>query len=210
MAGVPILQFLENLGLIQLGASHEFIVPGRVVTNKVARPIAYLRNLLEGTNDEWPTTLIDGSLPDHVVWESDLRGKSSLKIPGIVNIGGGLEKAVKGTFSISQVHARVYDKNRRDLEEANLKVQVEKWRMEPESRQLYKQVKGRIAVQSTWYAAELTLDLEAPRGIDMSAEVPVKKIKVAGEGRFEWTSKTSLKINGSDKVPFAIQGWKIK
>jgi hypothetical protein len=205
MAGVPMLQFLNQYGLIQLGASHELIVPGRIVTKKVARPVAYLKNLLEGTSDEWPTRLIRATLPDQLVWDSDLTGKASLKIPGIITIGGGLRRAAKGRFSVSQVHARVF--SLLELDEVNLRVRVEQWRRNPRAKPLYKRVKGKTVVQSTWYASELTLHLEAPREIDMSAKVPVKKITVAGEGEFKWTSKTTLKIKGNDKVPFAIQGW---
>ena len=183
MASVPMLQFLNQYGLIQLGASHELIVPGRIVTKKVARPVAYLKNLLEGTSDEWPTKLIKATLPDQVVWDIDLRGKASLKIPGIITIGGGLRRAAKGTFSVSQVHARVF--SLLELDEVNLRVRVEEWRGNPEAKRLYRQVRGKIVVQSTWYASELTLDLEAPRELDMSAEVPIKNITVAGEGEFK-------------------------
>jgi hypothetical protein len=207
---VPILQFLRQYGLIQLGASYELIVPGRIVTPKVARPIAYLKNLFEGTNDEWPTELIDANLPYQVVWENDLAGKVSLKIPGIITIGGGLKNAAKGTFSVSQVHARVFDRQRQDLQEMNLCVRLDEWRKRPSAKNLYKRVRRRLVVQSTWYTSELTLELEAPGGVDMSAEVPVNQIKVSGEGKFEWTSKTALNVKGNDKVPFAIQGWKIK
>ncbi|OGN93485.1 MAG: hypothetical protein A2Z75_00665 [Chloroflexi bacterium RBG_13_50_10] len=207
---VPVLQFLSKYGLIQLGASHELIVPGAVVTPKVAKRIAYLKDLLEGTNDEWPTELIEAKIPDEVVWENDLKGKVSLRIPGIITIGGGLKNATKGTFSVSEVHTRVFDKRRHDLQELNLCVKADKWRKEPGAKPLYKHVRHKLVVQSTWYASELTLDLKAPGGVDLSAEVPVHQIKVAGEGQSEWTSKTTLKIKGNDKVPFAIQAWEIK
>jgi len=210
MSKVPMLQFLRNYGLIQLGASNETIVPGRIVTRKTAKPIAYLKNLLEGTLDEWPTQSVNANLPFRVVWDNDLTGKSSLKIPGILTVGGGLKRAAKGTFKISQVHSCVYDKQRMDLDEVRLQVRVNEWRKDPKSKPLYKRIKGKLVVQSTWYASEFTLELDAPSGIDLSAEVPVKKIAVDGGGEFKWTTKTTLKVKGSDRVPFAIQGWIIQ
>ena len=51
------------------------------------------------------------------------------------------------------------------------------------------------------------MELEAAGEIDVSAEVPIKKIMVAGQGELKWTSKATLKVRGNGKVPSAIQGW---
>ncbi len=209
MSGIPMFQFLKEYGLIQLGASSEMIVPGRVVTRKIARPIAYLKNLLEGTQDEWPTMSINADLPYQVVWDNDLTGKTSLKIPGVLSVAGGLKKVAKGTFTISKVRSCVFDRKRMDLDEVRLQLRVDQWCRDPKMKPLYRRVKGHIVVQSTWYASEFSLELEAPHGVDLSVSVPVKKITVDGGGEIKWTNKTTLKVRGSGRVPFAIQGWVI-
>lgn len=209
MANVPMMQFLGEYGLVQLGASSEMIVPGRVIARKAGRPIAYLKNVLEGTQDEWPTLLVNANLPYQVVWDNDLTGRSSLRIPGILTVAGGLAKAARGTFTISQVHSCVFDRKRMDLDEVRLQLRVDEWCKDPKAKPLYRRIRGQMVVQSTWYASEFTLELEAPGGVDLSATVPVKKITVDGGGEVKWTSKTTLKVKGSDKVPFAIQGWVI-
>jgi len=209
MSNVPMLQFLKEYGLIQLGASSEMIVPGRVVTRKIARPIAYLKNLLECTQDEWPTMSVNANLPYQVVWDNDLTGKSSLRVPGILTVAGGLRKAARGTFTISKVHSCVFDKKRMDLDEVRLQLRVDEWGRNPDVKPLFRRIRGQMVVQSTWFASEFTLELEAPHGVDMSVAVPVKKITVDGGGEIKWTDKTTLNVKGSDRVPFAIQGWVI-
>ena len=84
------------------------------------------------------------------------------------------------------------------------------WKKSPGNKQLFQKLKGKVVIQSAWYASELTLALAAARGVDLSVEVPVDKILVAGTGTVNWSGKTTLKITGNDKVPFAIQGWEIK
>jgi hypothetical protein len=209
MSNVPMFQFLKEYGLILLGASSEMIVPGRIVTRRMARPIAYLKNLLEGTQDEWPTMSINADLPYQVVWDNDLTGKTSLKVPGILTVTGGLKQAAKGTFTISAVRSSVFDKKRMDLDEVRLQIRVAEWGKNPKTKPLYKRVKGHVVAQSTWFASEFTLELEAPKGVDLSATVPVEKITVDGGGEIQWTNKTTLKVKGNERVPFAIQGWVI-
>ena len=94
-----------------------------------------------------------------------------------------------------------------DLDEVRLQLRVDEWCKDPKVKLLYRRIRGQMVVQSTWYASEFTLELEAPHDVDLSAAVPVKNITVGGGGVIKWTNKTTLSVKGSDRVPFAIQGW---
>jgi hypothetical protein len=203
-------QFLRGYDrLVLVGASHEYILPGIIISKTRAQLVAKLEYLLDGTNDKWLTKLIEADLPDEVIWDNNLKGKSSLKIPGIVNISGGLTKADKGTVTIGKVHSRQFDINRPDLMELSLRERIKKWRKSsPEAKRMYRRIKGKRLICASWYATEIVLKLEAPRAVDLQAEIKAK-IQADGGGQVEWVDKTSLKIAGNDKVPFAIQYWEI-
>jgi len=209
MTGLEMSQFLKEYGLILVGASNETIVPGAILDpDRGYARIAYLKNQLEGTNDEWRTQMVEGHVSDNVVWDRSLKGKASLKIEGLIGIGGGLGKADKGTFSISTVKTRVFVDQ--GLEEIPLRARVQTWSQDPNSKVAYKLIHHKSVVQSTWYASEFTLEFDTARNVDVSADVKkISNVPVVAGGSAEWEGKNRLKVTGNDRVPFAIRAWKI-
>jgi hypothetical protein len=207
MANVPMPQVLRRWGLLLLGASSEEIVPGVVLDRRTFQRIAYLKNLLEGSEDLWPTQLIDGHIPDVVQWERSLRGRASLVIPGVIAIRGGLGPATGGRFSISQVATRVL--RSQYLDDVRLQVRLEEWAQERSNRRYHRRIRRNLFVESTWYAQEYTLELLGTRGADLEAEV-AENINVGAGASAEWASGTTVRVTGNTRVPFAVRRWVIR
>ncbi|MBM3473115.1 MAG: hypothetical protein FJX75_07615 [Armatimonadetes bacterium] len=206
MASLPMQQVLRKYGLRLLPISDEGVVPGIVCARKRLQPKASLEQILEGKTGVWPTRLVQGLIVDNVVWEKSLSGKGSLNIPGIIDIGGGLSGAQKGTFSISKVTTRQLDSAA--LMEASLRVRLNEWRAQPGHRPMWRQIDDELFVESIWFCEEYSLDLATGSGANLKAEV-AGNITVGGDAEVKWTSTTTLKVKGNTKVPFAVRVWQI-
>lgn len=206
MASIPMPQVLKKHGLRLLAVSDENIRPGLIVARKRPRPLADLEDLLDGTAGTWPTARVAGHIVDEIAWEKNLAGKASLSIPGMINIGGGLQRAQKGTFSISKV--TTVHLSRSDLMEVRLRARLQQWRKEPGHRPLWERIDEQLFVESTWFCEEYSLEFQTGSGVDVRAEIE-PNIDVGASAEVKWTSKTKLKVVGNTKVPFAIRGWRL-
>jgi hypothetical protein len=218
MARVPLQQFLREYGLLCLGASNMTYVPGSIVDReKKFRNIGYLKNVLEGTENEWPTELVEGHIPDSVEWGKSLKGRASLSIPGVIDIGGGLSEVAGGKFHITGVKTRVLEGQNLSAIRLQLAVYqwLQEWRALPQGpernlqQRLWRSIRGTLVVQSTWFAAEYSLDFDASGGADIKAETE-GNVNVGAGADYEWTTRTRLKVTGNDRVPFAMRWWRIK
>lgn len=206
MPSIPMPQVLRKHGLRLLVVSDETLRPGLVVARKRPRPLADLEDILDGTSGKWPSARFEGHIVDEITWEKDLGGKASLSIPGIIKIGGGLQRALKGTFSISRV--TTVQLTRSDLMEVRLRARLQEWRRKPSNRSIWKGIDDEVFVESTWFCEEYSLEFQTASGVDLQVEVNAN-IDVGAGAEFKWSSKTKLKVVGNDKVPFGIRGWRI-
>jgi len=200
-------QVLREWGLRLLGASSEEIIPGAVLNpDRGFQREWYLRHALDGSTEEWPTKLCDGVIAN-VDWERSLGGKASLRIPGIVTIGGGLQRAQKGSFHINEVKTRIFTLP--ELDDIPLQLRVRDWHSDPANLPKWRKLRGKWFVESTWYATDYLLELKGASGADIQAEV-AGDITVGLGADVEWVNARTIRVTGNTSVPFAIRYWPLR
>jgi hypothetical protein len=204
MASIRFPQFLRRYGITLLFVSTTDVIPGAIIEKKKKSffPIGRLHQIFGDPAADWATELKDANFAYGTVERSlSLKGKSSLTEFG-VDVSGGLRRAKKVKFGITNVICRSFETQNKLTIIPRLNT------LRLTDKATWDLVNDKWIADYTYYASEVTFDFDVDAGVDLKAEIE-NKINLSADAGIEWTSKRSFTITKNQNVPFGFSGWRV-
>jgi hypothetical protein len=197
-------QYLKDHGLYLLLFSNKKYVPGSILRRK-GDAFHHHDNLslrLKDPKLSWETELVDANIPQVIEGSRQVGAGGKLILP-FLKINGGLNANRFVDFRISAVDQRIFTDNKLFL--WNHLLGRLQW-LRHAKPDIWKRIKGRYLVLSTWFAREYEVSLGRALTGNLNANFQKKISPTAGAQMNIDSTNKILNVSGNLRIPFAFHG----